>query len=71
MRGYEGVMEIGEIVVDRGGLKGRVVANIDREKFSAECPRRDWAYLAHGVIVMTDEAGLVHYENADGLAPAA
>jgi len=64
-------MKLGEAVVDRGGLKGRVVANIDSDEFSAECPRSDWAYLAHGIIVMTDEAGLVHYESADELTPAA
>jgi hypothetical protein len=64
-------MTLGETVVDRGGLKGRVVANIDQDEFSAECPRSEWAYLAQGIIVMTDEAGLVHYEDADELTPAA
>lgn len=64
-------MELGDTVVDRSGLKGRVVADIDLEKFSADCPRSEWAYLAHGVVVMTDEAGLVHYDCADELTPAA
>jgi hypothetical protein len=64
-------MKLGETVVDRGGLKGRVVANIDHDEFSAECPRSEWAYLAHGIIVITDEAGLVHYENGDELTPTA
>jgi hypothetical protein len=64
-------MKLGERVIDGAGLKGRVVANIDHDEFSAECPRREWAYLAHGIIVMTDEAGLVHYGRADELTPAA
>jgi len=64
-------MELGETVVDRGGLRGRVVANIDQDEFSAECPRGEWAYLVHGIIVMTDEAGLVHYDSPDELIPAA
>jgi hypothetical protein len=63
-------MRLGEAVVDRGGLKGRVVANIDRDEFSAECPRCEWAYLTRGILVETDEAGLVYYENADELFAA-
>jgi hypothetical protein len=63
-------MELGDTVVDHSGLKGRVVANIDRAQFSSECPESEWAYLAHGIIVMTNEAGLVHYESADALTSA-
>jgi hypothetical protein len=59
----------GDEVIDRGGLRGRVVANIDHDEFGPECPRSEWVYLAHGIIVMTDEAGLVHYPNADELTP--
>lgn len=60
-------MQLGDTVVDRGGLKGRVVANIDRDEFSPECPKREWAYLAHGIVVDTEQAGIVHYENAGEL----
>jgi len=67
--GHGATMGLGETVVDRGGLKGRVVANIERNEFGPECSRSEWAYLAHGIIVMTDEAGLVHYESADELTP--
>ena len=63
-------MRLGDEVVDRGGVKGRVVADIDHDEFSPECPRQQWAYLARGVLVKTNEAGLVHYENADELTPA-
>jgi len=59
----EAGLNLGDNVVDRGGLKGRVVANIDRGEFSPECPKSEWAYLVRGVLVETDEAGLVHYEN--------
>ncbi len=61
-------MTLGDKVADRSGLKGRVVANIDRDEFSAEYPKTDWAYLDRGVLVETEEAGLVHYENAEELA---
>jgi hypothetical protein len=60
-------MRLGDEVMDRSGLRGRVVANIDRNEFSAECPRAKWEYLMRGVLVETDEAGLVHYESADEL----
>ena len=56
-------MKLGDTLADGSGLKGRVVANIDRDEFSAECPKNEWAYLNRGVLVKT-EAGLVHYENS-------
>ena len=60
-------MRLGDTVVDRSGLKGRVVANIDRAEFSPKCPKNEWEYLARGVLVETEEAGLVHYEHAEEL----
>jgi hypothetical protein len=63
----EADVELGHTVIDRGGLKGRIVANLDRDEFSPECPKSEWSYLDHGVIVMTAEAGLIHYESTDEL----
>ena len=63
-------MRLGDTVIDGAGLRGRVVANIDRDQFSAKCPKNEWAYLTRGVLVDTEEAGLVHYENADALTLA-
>jgi hypothetical protein len=60
-------MRLGDAVADRAGLKGRVVANIDRDEFSAECPKEEWAYLNRGLLVETEEAGLIHYENTEEL----
>ena len=65
----EAGLDLGDNVVDRGGLKGRVVANIDRDEFSPEYPKSEWANLVRGVLVETDEAGLVHYENPAELTP--
>jgi hypothetical protein len=64
-------MKLGDTVFDRSGLKGRVAAIIDQDEFSAECPRNEWAYLTRGILVNTDEAGLVHYDSADDLTPVA
>ena len=63
-------MRVGDTVVDRTGLKGRVVANIDRDEFSPECPKNEWGYLIRGVLVETDDAGLVHYEETNELTLA-
>lgn len=60
-------MKLGDRVTD-GALRGRVVANLDRDEFSADFPRKKWAYLSRGVLVETEEAGIVHYENTDELA---
>ena len=54
------LLRIGDRVED-GALSGIVVANIETGEFAAEYNAADWAYLAGGVLVMTPEAGLVHY----------
>ena len=51
---------IGDHVSD-GGLLGTVVANIETGEFSAKYTAADWAYLKVGVLVRTDQAGLIHY----------
>jgi hypothetical protein len=53
-------LRIGDRVAD-GTLSGTVVANIEAGEFSADYAAVGWAYLRKGVLVMTDEAGLVHY----------
>jgi hypothetical protein len=60
-------MRTGDSVADRSGLTGRVVANMDQDEFSPDYPKDQWAYLARGVLVKTDEVGLMHYQSADEL----
>ena len=43
-----------------GNLTGTVACSIDTDEFTPEFPRREWAYLGHGVMVQTGEGGLVH-----------
>jgi hypothetical protein len=57
-------MRLGDTVSDNGGLTGRVVANLDSREFSPGLPRSEWEYLSSGIIVESDEAGLVHYPDA-------
>jgi hypothetical protein len=50
------------------GMTGVVVAAlISDEKFTDSHPAEEWAQLAEGVLVLTDEAGLVHYPSLDGI----
>jgi hypothetical protein len=56
--------------VEEGGLSGIVVANMETGEFSAEYKAADWAHLAAGVLVMTREAGLVHYPDPACLRPS-
>jgi predicted deacylase len=53
-------LRIGDHVAD-GTLLGTVVAVIETGEFSADYTAASWAYLKVGVLVMTDEAGLIHY----------
>jgi hypothetical protein len=62
-------LRIGDRVSD-GALLGKLVANIETGEFSAEYLAEDWAYLKVGVLVMTDEAGLVHYPDSARLTVA-
>lgn len=59
-------MQLGDIVSD-GALRGVVVAYLDRDEFNMEYPREHWGHLRQGVLVSTEEAGLVHYPDANAL----
>ena len=67
-RGFEMVDEKGKLirVGDRlniaPGLEGTVVFSIDTDEFSPEFPKSDWAYLGRGIMVRTEQAGLVYLE---------
>ncbi len=56
----KGTLRIGDRVAD-GTLLGTVVANIEAGEFSADYTVAGWAYLKVGVLVMTEQAGLIHY----------
>jgi hypothetical protein len=47
------------------GCTGIVVASMDTDEYSAEHPREQWSYLKVGVMIDTDQAGLIHYPEAD------
>lgn len=53
------VIQPGDIVEIDGKYSGQVVASMDTSQY---LPGEEaWAYLAEGIMVMTNFAGLVHY----------
>jgi hypothetical protein len=53
-------MQIGDRIITPDGLSGTIVAVIDDGKFSPQYPAAEWSYLGAGVLVVTQEAGLIH-----------
>lgn len=43
-------------------MTGRVVALLDAGQFAEGYPATEWDYLRQGLLVDTDQAGLIHYE---------
>ncbi|WP_303761277.1 hypothetical protein [Alcanivorax jadensis] len=54
--------KIGDKVLIGEKYHGIVVADMDGDEYSRECPRKQWGYLVSGVMIDTDFGGLVHYE---------
>jgi hypothetical protein len=48
-----------------GSWHGTVVCSIDDDEYSVDYPKKHWAYLGRGVMVLTAGAGLIHYEPPD------
>jgi hypothetical protein len=43
------------------GCVGTVVSSIDDGQYSSEYPKEEWDYLKKGVLIKSDQAGLIHY----------
>jgi hypothetical protein len=48
-------------------MTGLVVALISEGKFAESHPAEQWAYLEVGTLILTDEAGLIHYPSFNGI----
>jgi hypothetical protein len=59
-------MEVGDRVKVQG-MTGLVVALISEGKFAESHPAEQWAYLKVGTLIMTEEAGLIHYPSFNGI----
>lgn len=59
-------MQIGDrIKVD--GCASTVVALLDERAFAPDYPALEWDYLETGILVVDDEAGLIHYPDLSDL----
>lgn len=56
-------IRLGDTVEARGGLTGVVVCVIG-EQYSQDFSEADWAYLNSGILIRTEDAGLVHLSDA-------
>jgi hypothetical protein len=43
------------------GCSGTVVCSIDDNEYTPEYRKADWSYLKNGVLISSDQAGLIHY----------
>ncbi|PAU59024.1 hypothetical protein BZL41_17070 [Pseudomonas sp. PIC25] len=58
-------IKLGDIVQVGGNDIGAVVGIIETGEFSKDYPAEDWAYLNTGTLILTQEAGLIHYPEPD------
>ena len=59
------LIHVGDKVQPWQGCCGIVVASMDTDEYSDEHPREQWSYLRTGIMIDTDEIGLVHYTEPD------
>ncbi len=52
-------------VVEIAGMRGEVVCILDKFLATEEYSAAEWAYLEKGLLIETEEIGLVHIENID------
>jgi hypothetical protein len=53
-------IRLGDRVTVANRVTGIVVFSIDTDEYSPEFPKADWEYLGHGIMVRTENAGLVY-----------
>jgi len=43
------------------GCVGTVVCSIDDDEYTPQYPKTEWGYLDRGVLIESEQAGLIHY----------
>jgi hypothetical protein len=56
---------LGDTVQMHGDFAGVVVCVIDDAQYSEEYPQTAWSYLQAGLLVKTEEAGLIYLDELD------
>ena len=52
---------LGDTIGLGGGMQGVVVACIEENEFSPEFSKEQWSYLKKGILVNSEQAGIIHY----------
>ncbi len=60
-------VKVGDHVKLPGNITGIVSCSIDTDEYTAEYARNDWEYLENGIMVNTEELGLIHFREKDGV----
>ena len=55
------IVQLGDLVELWPGCLGEVVCSIDGAEYTSIFPESEWSYLKQGVLVRSDQAGLIHY----------
>ena len=50
------------------GCTGIVVSSIDDGQYSSQYPKEEWDYLEKGVLIYSDQVGLIHYVAPESFA---
>jgi len=54
-------VKVGDKVKLWNNCYGAVVCSIDTNEYTNEYQEKDWKYLDEGILVFTNQAGLIHY----------
>lgn len=54
-------VNIGDTVDIGGGMTGTVVCDFDNDKYIDGYPKNIWGILSNGVLVYSNEAGVIHF----------
>ncbi|WP_275544362.1 hypothetical protein [Xanthomonas arboricola] len=57
------IILLGDFVSLGSDLRGTVVAIIDQADYAKGYSECDWSYLGKGVLVLTEDAGLIHEQS--------
>jgi hypothetical protein len=58
-------VRLGDHVSLWGGAEGIVVCSFDTKEYSADYPAAEWSYLKAGALILSPQAGLIHYIEAE------
>lgn len=55
------LIELGDYIELSSDMTGVIVVIIEDSKYSKLYPKEEWGYLESGLLVLSDQAGLIHY----------